>query len=102
MSLSTGALATSGDYERFFIHNKKRYSHILDPLTGWPNSGLSAVSIVAEHCVLAGSVATIAMLKKEDEAIAWLKEIDLPHLYMTSKEFLSGSLPASRRNDRTE
>ena len=92
VSLSSGALATSGDYERFFIHNNKRYSHILDPLTGWPNSGLSAVSIVAEHCVLAGSVATIAMLKREDEAIAWLKEIDLPHLYMTSKELLSGSL----------
>ena len=38
--LSKGGLATSGDYERCITFGGKRYSHILNPRTGWPSSGL--------------------------------------------------------------
>ena len=72
IDLRNGGLASSGDYERFFMHEGKRYSHILNPKTGWPNSGLRAVSVAANLCTVAGSVATIAMLKAKDEAISWL------------------------------
>jgi len=77
--LASGALATSGDYERFQMIDGVRYSHLLNPKTGWPVSGLRAVSVIAEHCVVAGSVATIAMLKA-NKGLTWLRSCELPFL----------------------
>jgi len=64
--LASGALATSGDYERFIDHDGKRYCHVLDPRTGWPAHDWQSVSVVAPACVAAGALATIAMLKGEN------------------------------------
>lgn len=63
LQLSQGALATSGDYERFFITPQgRRCCHILDPRTGQPVSHWRSVSVVAPLCSAAGALATIAML----------------------------------------
>jgi FAD:protein FMN transferase len=58
-----GALASSGDYERFFELDGRRYCHILDPHTGWPVTSWASVSVTAPACVAAGALSTIAMLK---------------------------------------
>jgi thiamine biosynthesis lipoprotein len=63
VELREGALATSGDYERYFEHEGRRYCHILDPQTGWPVSHWASVSVTAPACVAAGALSTIAMLK---------------------------------------
>lgn len=63
VNLTSGALATSGDYERFFEIAGRRYSHILDAKTGYPVSELQAVSVTAPLCSVAGSLSTIALLK---------------------------------------
>ena len=89
--LPQGGLASSGDYERFFMHEGKRYSHILNPITGWPCAGLRAVSVAANLCTVAGSVATMAMLKDESVAKRWLLDSGLPHVYMDSKETFGGT-----------
>ena len=60
-----GALASSGDYERFFELDGRRFCHILDPHTGWPVSSWASVSVTAPACVAAGALSTIAMLKGE-------------------------------------
>lgn len=90
ISLSDGGLASSGDYERFFIFAGKRYSHIVNPKTGWPSSGLRAVSVASHLCTVAGSMATIAMLKDESDGIQWLTESGLPHVYMKQDGTISG------------
>ncbi len=72
IELSRGALATSGDYERFIEIDGKRYCHILNPGTGMPVSHWQSVSVLAPVCVAAGALATIAMLK-EAEALAVLE-----------------------------
>jgi FAD:protein FMN transferase len=81
LALSQGALASSGDYQRCIELDGVRYSHILNPRTGRPVRGLAAVSIVADHCVVAGSAATIAMLM-EANGKSWLQELGLPHLWV--------------------
>ncbi len=77
--VSTGALATSGDYERFIEVEGKRYCHILDPSTGLPASYWRSVSVLAPVCIGAGSFATLAMLRGED-AVQFLDESQLAYL----------------------
>lgn len=80
LPITAGAVATSGDYERFFDYEGRRYSHILDPRTGQPVSGWQAVTVLAPTCLLAGSVTTIAMLKGLIDGKAWLAQSGLRYL----------------------
>jgi len=64
VELADAAVATSGDYERFFELDGRRYCHILNPRTGMPVAHWQSVSVVAPLCIVAGSCATIAMLKE--------------------------------------
>lgn len=73
VALRTGALATSGDSRRFIMHNGQRYSHILNPKTGWPVMGAPrSVTVAAPNCLLAGMLATNALLQGA-EAEAFLQ-----------------------------
>ncbi len=80
IDLYSGALATSGDYERYFVHDGTRYCHILNPRTGWPVSGVAGVSVQAPLCVVAGSLCTIAMLLGPVQGRALLASAGVPHL----------------------
>ncbi|MGF1757074.1 FAD:protein FMN transferase [Photobacterium sagamiensis] len=61
--LRQGGLATSGDAHRYLLKDNIRYSHILNPRTGWPVSGGPAqVTVAGSNCVQAGILSTIAML----------------------------------------
>jgi thiamine biosynthesis lipoprotein len=65
--LSSGALATSGDSRRCLVKDGIRYSHILDPLTGWPVEGAPrSITVAAETCTQAGMLTTLAMLNGEN------------------------------------
>jgi thiamine biosynthesis lipoprotein len=52
------AIATSGDYERYFVQDGVRYHHILDPATGRPAQGCSSVTIIAPTALEADALAT--------------------------------------------
>ncbi len=78
LNLRAGGLASSGDYERSIVVSGKRYSHILNPLSGWPVDTFAGVSVVADACLLAGSLSTVAMLKGEQLGRAWLEEMAMP------------------------
>ena len=64
--VSHGALATSGDYERYFDLDGRRYCHILDPRSGMPVSHWRSISVLAPLAIAAGSCSTIAMLMQAD------------------------------------
>jgi thiamine biosynthesis lipoprotein len=89
VDLADGAVATSGDYERFFEIEGERYCHILNARTGWPVRYWQSVSVVAPLCVVAGSCATIAMLL-EDEADAFLRAQGVRYFAITADGTLCG------------
>jgi thiamine biosynthesis lipoprotein len=67
LALMSGALATSGDAQRFLLKDDVRYSHILDPRTGWPvNNPPRSVTVSASTCMEAGIFSTLAMLHGAD------------------------------------
>ena len=76
LPLYSGALATSGDYERCIEVAGHRYGHILNPNTGWPvEGGPASVSVLADTCLVAGTLATVAMLKGA-AAKQWLDSME--------------------------
>jgi len=76
--LYSGAIATSGDANRYLLKDGVRYSHILNPLTGW--SVIDAphtVSVAAPTCIEAGMMSTLAMLQGgRAEEFLKLQEVD--------------------------
>lgn len=56
--LDDSAVETSGSYEKYVTFNEKRYSHIIDPRTGYPASGIVSVSIFAKQTEIADALAT--------------------------------------------
>jgi thiamine biosynthesis lipoprotein len=90
VELLSGAIATSGDYERFMVVGGQRYCHILNPLTGRPAQGLRSVSVIADDCLVAGSLATIAMLKGSD-GVDWLSTLGVRHVFMDEHGGIGGT-----------
>lgn len=58
VAISDRAVATSGNYEKYALIGGKRYSHTIDPKTGYPVSGIKSVTIVAPNAELADALAT--------------------------------------------
>jgi thiamine biosynthesis lipoprotein len=65
--MDAGAVASSGDYERYFEKDGKRYHHIVDPATGYPKEGVMSVTIIAPSTALADAYSTaVFVLGPED------------------------------------
>ena len=80
LTLFSGGIATSGDYERYMMVENVRYSHLLNPKTGKSiQPAYASTSVIADSCLIAGSCATVAMLKSMEEP-NWLDELELPFL----------------------
>ena len=57
-NITNTSVATSGNYEKFVIIDGKKYSHTIDPKTGYPISGIKSVTIIAENAEIADALAT--------------------------------------------
>jgi thiamine biosynthesis lipoprotein len=82
IELRRGALATSGDARRYLLKDGVRYSHILDPRTGWPvRDAPASITVAADTCTQAGMLSTLAMLEgagaedflQDQEVISWCR-----------------------------
>lgn len=63
VELKNQSMATSGNYRNFFEHEGKRYSHTIDPRTGFPIvNDLKSVTIIANDCATADALATACMV----------------------------------------
>lgn len=70
LPLKDKALATSGDYRRFTTINGKNYSHIIDPVTGYPvDNGVVSASVIADNCTFADGLATAIMVMGHEKGI---------------------------------
>jgi len=77
VALRDQALATSGDYRQFFQQGGRRYSHLINPATGWPvDNGVVAVSIVADTCTLADGLATAVMVMGVTKGLALIDGLE--------------------------
>jgi len=85
LSLKNKAVATSGNYRRFYYKNGLRYSHTINPKTGYPvNHTLLSSSVMADKCIIADAYATAFMVMGLNKAKIFLKthpDIDVYLIY---------------------
>lgn len=67
--LENEAISTSGDYERYFIENGKRYHHIIQPSTGLPANGVHSATIVGPDAVMTDALSTSVFIMGVDQGL---------------------------------
>jgi len=73
ISLKDKALATSGNYRKFYVENGIKYSHTIDPETGYPaRNQLLSATVIADECAAADGIATACMVMGMEKSISFL------------------------------
>jgi thiamine biosynthesis lipoprotein len=73
IKLKDRSLATSGNYRKFYVENGIKYSHTIDPKTGYPaKNQLLSATIIADECAIADGIATACMVMGKDKSIEFM------------------------------
>jgi thiamine biosynthesis lipoprotein len=76
LTLKDKAVATSGNYEQYFILDNKRYAHIFNPKSGYPaESGVVSVTVIAPDCLTADALATSIFVLGKDKGQELVKRL---------------------------
>ena len=89
------SVATSGDYEQFFMHEGVRYSHNINPITGFPVKGIKSVSVISQSAELSDALATAVYVMGIDVGLHLVNQ--LPHVHSIiiddkNRSFYSGKI----------
>lgn len=80
------SVATSGNYERYVTFNGKRYSHIIDPRTGYPSSGLTQITIFAKNAETCDALATAVFIMGRDAGLSLINQLGGPEAILFDSE----------------
>jgi FAD:protein FMN transferase len=97
VELRNAAIATSGDYHRYFEHQGRRYSHIIDPTTGRPiEHQLAAVTVAADDALTADAWDTALLVLGPERGYDTAVEHDIAALFITrdGDRFIARETPA--------
>jgi FAD:protein FMN transferase len=73
IKIKNKALATSGNYRKFYVENGVKYAHHINPKTGYPTKNtLLSISIIADECAIADGTATACMVMGKDKSVEFL------------------------------
>lgn len=87
LKMTSGSIATSGDYRNFFDHNGQRFSHTIDPRTGKPiTHSLASVSVVGHTSAYADAMATALMVLGPEEGFELAEQEGLAAIFLIRSE----------------
>ena len=85
LELRDMSISTSGDYERFFILNGRRFHHLISPKTGYPAEGCQSVSIITTEGALSDAFATGIFILGPEKGMKVLEEIGIEGIIIDRK-----------------
>jgi thiamine biosynthesis lipoprotein len=86
LSVSDVAVATSGDYRNYFEQDGKRYSHTIDPRTGYPiTHAMASITVIADNAALADALATGFSVLGDEQSLQIAEELGLPIYLLVQK-----------------
>jgi len=74
LSLKNAAVTTSGDYEKYVMIDGKRYSHIINPKTGMPSTGLTGVTVIGPNAEMCNGFSTSIMVLGKEKGLALINQ----------------------------
>lgn len=75
LPITNGAVVTSGNYEKYVNFNGKRYTHIIDPRTGYPSIGIISVTVFAPKAELADALATSVFVMGKEAGLDRINQL---------------------------
>jgi len=79
LPVNNASVATSGDYEQFFMHKGIRYSHNINPRTGMPLTGVKSVSVFSPSAELSDALATAIYVMGSKKGIEFVNQLPQTH-----------------------
>ena len=76
------SVATSGNYEKFVVFDGKKYSHIIDPRTGYPSRGVNSVTIFAKSAELCDALATAVFIMGKEAGLDLINQLGGPEVIL--------------------
>lgn len=87
LELTDSSIITSGDYERYFMYDGKKYHHIIDSKTGYPSeSEVSGVSVISDRGIDGDSLSTALFIMGVDEGLELVNELDGVEVMFITKD----------------
>ncbi len=87
LEVSDISVVTSGDYERYFYHQGKKYNHIIDPETGYPaDKDLTGISIISDKSIDCDALATTVFVMGLDEGMEFVNTLDYIEAIFITKD----------------
>lgn len=99
--LTSASVATSGDYEQYFISNGKRYAHNIHPKTGMPLQGIKSVTVISPSAELSDALATAVYVMGERNGIEFINQLPDTHCIIINednKHYFSNNLDLKYEN----
>jgi thiamine biosynthesis lipoprotein ApbE len=86
LNLKDMAVSTSGDYERFFVLNGRRFSHIIDPKAGRPAEGIMSVTIVSDSAEASDALSTSVFVMGIEKGLRLIKSLEQAAVFIFDKD----------------
>ena len=80
------SVATSGNYEKYVVIDGKKYSHIIDPRTGYPSIGVNSVSIFNKSAELCDALATAIFILGKEDGIALINKLPMTEVILVDSD----------------
>jgi len=87
LTVKDRAVATSGDYEKFFLYEGRFLSHVIDPCTGWPSeTGVVSATVISSKNYEADALATALMVMEKEKGLELINHLDKVEAIIISLE----------------